>query len=99
MAACTAQPGSVLWAQSLKRQFCWSACRSAKVSSKPTGDIGQLNFAHPGRIQNGASAGQNMQLPPGGGVAALVVAGADILGGDGLIAGEGIGQGGFAHPR
>ena len=63
------------------------------------GDIGQLNFAHPGRIQNGATARQNMQLPPGGGVATLVVTRADILGGDGLIASQRIGQGRFAHPR
>ena len=48
IAACTAQPGSLSWAQLLKRQSCRKACKSAKVSPSPMETSVSCNSRMPG---------------------------------------------------
>ncbi len=75
-ASATWHPGSPSWRQSVKRQPSATSSTSANVSVTASTSSSRPTGADAGRVDQHAAARQHVQLPRGGGVAALGVAGA-----------------------
>lgn len=60
------------------------------------GGVPELEFAHAGGVDEEGAGGGEDEFAAGGGVAAFAIFFADLAGGQGIVAGEGVNEGGFA---